>query len=103
MGPALEAADVPATPAVVDGRVVFICVLSIVIAVAAAFIAQGLMHLIWFCTNVSFHGKFSFERATPLGHHLGLWVIIVPVIGGIIVGFMARYGSRAIRGHGIPE
>jgi H+/Cl- antiporter ClcA len=30
-------------------------------------------------------------------------VIIVPVIGGLIVGIMARFGSAAIRGHGIPE
>ena len=39
----------------------------------------------------------------PAGNHLGLWVIFVPVIGGLIVGRMARYGHKAIRGHGIPE
>ena len=27
----------------------------------------------------------------------------MPVIGGIIVGFMAKYGRRKIKGHGIPE
>jgi H+/Cl- antiporter ClcA len=26
-----------------------------------------------------------------------------PVIGGLIIGFMAKYGSERIRGHGIPE
>src|SRR5204863_7641370 len=41
--------------------------------------------------------------STPMGNHLGLWVILVPALGGIIVGLMARYGSKAIRGHGIPE
>ena len=30
-------------------------------------------------------------------------MIITPVIGGIIVGIMAHYGSDKIRGHGIPE
>jgi chloride channel protein, CIC family len=29
--------------------------------------------------------------------------VIVPVIGALIIGFMARYGSERIRGHGIPE
>ena len=32
-----------------------------------------------------------------------MWVIAIPVIGGIIVGGMARWGANAIRGHGIPE
>ena len=61
------------------------------------------MHLIWFITSIAFHGKATFAYTTPLDNHLGLWVILVPVVGGIIVGFMARYGSKAIRGHGIPE
>src|SRR5437588_12074911 len=71
LGPVLEAAAVPSQPSIVDRRVVFICALSILIAVAAAFIAQGLMHLIWFVTNVSFHGHFSFDKSAPVGHHLG--------------------------------
>ena len=40
---------------------------------------------------------------SPAGNHLGLWVLVIPVIGGVIVGLMARYGSEGIRGHGIPE
>jgi H+/Cl- antiporter ClcA len=32
-----------------------------------------------------------------------MFVILVPVVGGVIVGLMALYGSKAIRGHGIPE
>jgi H+/Cl- antiporter ClcA/CBS domain-containing protein len=40
---------------------------------------------------------------TPETNHLGWWLIIVPVIGSLIVGMMARYGSEKIRGHGIPE
>ncbi|HTL46452.1 MAG TPA: chloride channel protein [Verrucomicrobiae bacterium] len=59
--------------------------------------------LIDFVTNLSFFGRASFHPASPADHHLGLLVIIVPVIGGFIVGLMARYGSSAIRGHGIPE
>src|SRR5581483_11283905 len=45
----------------------------------------------------------STHFSSPAGNHLGWWVVAVPVVGGIIVGFMARYGSKAIRGHGIPE
>jgi CIC family chloride channel protein len=104
LGPTLEAAAVPAQPSLVDARVVFLCVLSIAIAVAAAFIARALIHLIAGVTNLSFFGHFSFETSPSLAdNHLGLWIIFIPVIGGVIVGIMARYGSKAIRGHGIPE
>ncbi|MGH7649728.1 MAG: chloride channel protein, partial [Gemmatimonadaceae bacterium] len=54
-------------------------------------------------TNLSFYGRFSTQFSSPADNHLGLWVILVPVVGGVIVGIMARYGSAAIRGHGIPE
>src|SRR5207302_2840060 len=54
-------------------------------------------------TNLAFFGRLSTEFSSPAGNHLGLWVIAVPVLGGVIVGLMARYGSKAIRGHGIPE
>ena len=40
---------------------------------------------------------------SPAGNHLGYWAVLVPVIGGLIIGLMARYGSERIRGHGIPE
>ncbi len=85
-------------------RTLVISALAIIIAAAAFFVARLLLAAIALVTNISFHGSFSATvGATPLGNHLGLWVIIVPVIGGLIVGVMARYGSGAIRGHGIPE
>ena len=34
---------------------------------------------------------------------MGLAAVLVPVVGSLIVGLMARYGSEKIRGHGIPE
>jgi chloride channel protein, CIC family len=49
------------------------------------------------------YGRFSTAFTPPDGNHLGLYVIPIPVIGGLIVGLMARFGSSAIRGHGIPE
>jgi H+/Cl- antiporter ClcA len=30
-------------------------------------------------------------------------VVALPVLGSLIVGLMARFGSEKIRGHGIPE
>src|SRR5438128_1445752 len=103
MGAALEVARVPPERALVDGRVVFISVLAVVIALAAGVVAQLLTRLIWLVTNVAFYRRFSVDYATPAGHHLGGWVVLVPVLGGVVVGLMARYGSAAIRGHGIPE
>ncbi len=66
-------------------------------------VAKFLVLLINLFTNISFYGKFSFANSSPANNHLGLFVIIVPIIGGLIVGIMARFGSAAIRGHGIPE
>ena len=103
MGAALEAARVPRRSTLVDRRVVLIAAVAVVIAIAAALIAQLLTALIGLVTNLAFHGRWSSEFSSPAGNHLGAWVIVVPVIGGLIVGVMARWGSRAIRGHGIPE
>jgi H+/Cl- antiporter ClcA/predicted transcriptional regulator len=76
---------------------------AIIIAMAAAIIARLLTGLIGLVTNLSYYGRFSTTFASSAGNHLGVVAIIVPAIGGILVGFMARYGSTAIRGHGIPE
>lgn len=100
---ALKTVPAPEPGPSVDRRVLRITGLALGIGVAAAIIAQVLMRLIWMVTGIAFHGTLSLHPQTPLGNHLGLWVLLVPVVGGLIVGAMARYGSRAIRGHGIPE
>ena len=84
-------------------RLVTISVLAVLVAACISFIAKLLIHLIDLITNLSFYGSFSTAHATPVNNNLGLLVIAVPVIGGVIVGLMALYGSKAIRGHGIPE
>lgn len=61
------------------------------------------MALIGLVTNLSFYGRWSLAFTSPAGNTLGAWVLVVPVLGGLIVGVMARWGSPAIRGHGIPE
>jgi CIC family chloride channel protein len=107
MGPALDSVlkpfEAPREPAVVDRRVAFIAGLAILIAIAAGFIAQLLTTLIALVTSLTFHQRLGTTASSPFDHQLGPAVILVPVIGGLIVGLMARYGSKAIRGHGIPE
>jgi len=98
-----DAADVPPPSSLVDKRVVQIAGMAVVLGVIAAFVAQALLLLIALVTNLSFYGRFSLEHSIPAHHQLGLLVVVIPVIGAVIVGLMARYGSKAIRGHGIPE
>jgi CIC family chloride channel protein len=86
-----------------DRRLLLLCALAIPIALAAALLAEVLVGLISLFTNLAFFGKLSLAFTPPAGNMLGPWVIVVPVIGGLIVGVMARWGSPAIRGHGIPE
>ena len=66
----------------------------------AAFALQAAIVL---ATNLFFYGRLTLDYATPVGHHLGLLVVLIPPLGGVLVGLLARYGSSAIRGHGIPE
>jgi chloride channel protein, CIC family len=89
----------------VNRRLFLISSLAVVVGVISAFVAVALLELINFFTNVFFYGKtqFSLRLISPAENHLGLLVIIVPMIGGLIVGVMARFGSERIRGHGIPE
>lgn len=103
LGPALASEHVhPARP-LVDGRLLGICALSLGLGAVTSGIAWLLVNLITLITNLAFYQRVSFEAVGPAGNTLGPWVIAVPVVGGLVVGLMARYGSKAIRGHGIPE
>jgi len=84
-------------------RLVLITGLAVLIAIVISVIAKLLVQLINLITNISFLGQFSFAHAAPAESHLGWWIVLVPAIGGLLVGIMAFYGSAAIRGHGIPE
>lgn len=84
-------------------RIIFITGLALVNAIIVGGIARLLVLLIGLFTNIFFFGNFSFHESSPADNTLGYIVIIIPAIGGLIVGLMAKFGSRAIRGHGIPE
>jgi H+/Cl- antiporter ClcA len=94
---------VPRVTSVVEPRVIFISALSIGVAFVAGIVARVLVSMIALVTNAAFLGRISTRSVAPAEHHLGWLVILVPALGGLIVGLMARYGSKAIRGHGIPE
>jgi H+/Cl- antiporter ClcA/CBS domain-containing protein len=95
--------EAPADYRPVDRRVITTSVLAVLVALIAALLAEVLIALIAVVTNLAFYGRFSTTPHSPSGTTLGLLVLIVPVIGGLIVGLMARFGSAGIRGHGIPE
>jgi H+/Cl- antiporter ClcA len=86
-----------------DLRAVVLTCLAAAIGLAAGLAAVVLLKLIGLVTNLSFYGRLSASFVSPAANQLGLLVLVVPVIGGVVVGLMARYGSEAIRGHGIPE
>ncbi|GJH27155.1 chloride channel protein [Caballeronia novacaledonica] len=87
----------------VNDRLLRICGLAAIIGGVATLAAVVLLGLIHLFTNLFFFGTFSIEDRSPALNTLGPWVIVIPVIGGLIVGMMARFGSEKIRGHGIPE
>jgi len=87
----------------VDRRLVMVSGVALLIGVASTFAAAALLALIHFFTNLFFYQRLSWADVSPARHTLGMGVILVPAIGGLLVGFMARYGSEKIRGHGIPE
>ena len=84
-------------------RMVPVSFLAAGIGLLAGLIAFVLYNLIGLFTNIFFYHRFSMVFVSARYNQLGLWVILIPVIGGIVVGFMAKYGSSKIKGHGIPE
>jgi CIC family chloride channel protein len=84
-------------------RIGLVSVLAAAIGLVAGGVAFLLYKLIGLFTNLFFYHRWDATFTSARLNHLGLWVIVTPVIGGIIVGFMAKYGTSKIKGHGIPE
>ena len=93
-----ELGDFTASP-----RMILISLMAIAIGVISTGVAWLLLNLIGFFTNLFYYGRFSSALISPAGNRLGWLAVLVPVVGGLIIGLMARYGSERIRGHGIPE
>lgn len=103
MEPALRTTHLHSRSSPFTHRHLKIFLLALLLGAVAGIVAQVLTILIGLITNLAFYGRVSTELTSPAENQLGLWVLVVPVVGAIIVGLMARYGSRGIRGHGIPE
>ncbi len=90
-------------PPAAQFRTLWVSLLAAIIGLVAGVVAFLLYRLIGLFTNLAFFHRFSFQFSSAAYNTLGLWVIVTPVIGGLIVGLMAKYGSPKIKGHGIPE
>ncbi|RUU91199.1 MULTISPECIES: chloride channel protein [unclassified Mesorhizobium] len=86
-----------------DARVLLVAAIAVVVATAGLFAGIALLKLIRLATNIAYFGQFSLADLKLEDTPLGLAAVIVPVIGALIIGLMARFGSEKIRGHGIPE
>jgi H+/Cl- antiporter ClcA len=84
-------------------RLIPMSVIAVGIGVLGAYVALALLRLIGLFTNLFFYQRWDVALVSPAGNQLGLLVVFVPLVGALIIGFMARYGSERIRGHGIPE
>jgi len=84
-------------------RLVGIYAIAMAIGACCALAALVLLRLIDLFTNLFYFQHLSLQPRSPADHALGWASVLVPMLGGLIVGLMARYGSERIRGHGIPE
>ena len=84
-------------------RVILLSAVSVGVGVLSAFVALALLRLIGFFTNLAYYGRLGSSFVSPAGNHLGVYAVLVPVVGAFFIGLMARYGTERIRGHGIPE
>ena len=84
-------------------RMLMLSGLGLILGGAGAALAWALLRLIYACTNLFYFQRLSWQFVSPSQNKLGWLAALVPIVGGIIVGLMARYGSEKIRGHGIPE
>ena len=77
--------------------------LALIIGGLATIVAVVMLDLIGLVTNVLYAGRLDTTLLPPEPGRLGVLSIAIPVVGGLVIGVMARFGSERIRGHGIPE
>ena len=84
----------PVEEPVLGARVIYLTTLGVGIGLAAGMVAVILGGLIGLITNIAFYGRISTELSSPAGGHEGWWLLVIPSVGGLIVGLMARFGQR---------
>ncbi len=103
LNPSLQRENFQSTKKYNKKRLLRLSIYAILIALCISVIAKLLIYLIDLITNISFFGEVSIANQNPSTDVFGWFIIFIPAIGGLIVGLMALYGSKGIRGHGIPE
>jgi CIC family chloride channel protein len=86
-----------------DLRLLLLTIMALVVGAIGALVAYALVWLIGAITNLVYYHRLAANLVSPAANQLGLWAVLIPVAGGLVIGLMARYGSEKIRGHGIPE
>ncbi len=84
-------------------RLVYMSLLAALIGIGTGLIMYLLYHLIAFLTNLAFYHRISFVFVSEVSNHIGYLAILMPVVGGALVGLMSKYGTDQIQGHGLPE
>jgi len=87
----------------VDRRMALLALMATVVGTGGALGAWLLVKLIAIATNLFWFGRLSADHSLITDASVGLLLPLIPVIGALVVGLMARFGSDKIRGHGIPE
>jgi len=87
----------------VDARIITVSLLAAFLGAVSSVLAWALLEMIGLATNLFYYHRFQFSEVEPSQHHLGWWAVFLPVLGGLIVGLIARYGTTRVRGHGMPE
>jgi CIC family chloride channel protein len=86
-----------------DARLLVLVPMAAVIGVIGALVARALVWLIAVITNLAYYHRLSQTLVSPAENQLGMWAVLIPIAGGLVIGLLARFGSEKIRGHGIPE
>jgi len=86
-----------------EPQVLKVCGFALMVGAIGGLVAQGLIELIYFFTNLFFFRRISFDQVYPTHNHMGLWVIAIPALGGLVVGLLIFFFEPTLKGHGIPE
>ncbi|MGI4940716.1 MAG: chloride channel protein [Janthinobacterium lividum] len=86
-----------------DRRLLLLAAMALVVGTGGAFAAWLLVGLITLVTNLVWFGALDIVSRPMALARPGFWMVAAPVVGGLVIGLMARFGSEKIRGHGIPE
>jgi H+/Cl- antiporter ClcA/CBS domain-containing protein len=86
-----------------DVRILYNSALAAGLGAVSAVAAWALLELIALCTNLFYFHRWSFVDHDPWQAGRHWWLVFMPVLGGLLVGVIARYLSPKVRGHGMPE